>query len=114
MYGWMGKVIRVNLTDGKITKEPLEEELAHKYVGGRGFTIKHVYDELKPGIDPLGVENKLIFAPGPACGTGLSLDQLLFHCRCVCPCPVCSHYRYVPHFDRYTPYAYHAYTRCYT
>ena len=40
MYGWMGTILRVNLTNGEIIKEPLEEKLAHKYVGGRGFTIK--------------------------------------------------------------------------
>jgi aldehyde:ferredoxin oxidoreductase len=75
MYGWMGKVLRVDLTNGRITKEPLEEELAHKYVGGRGFTIKYLYDELEPGIDPLSAENKIIFASGPACGTLLPGSQ---------------------------------------
>ena len=69
MYGWMGTILRVNLTNGEITREPLEEELAHKYVGGRGLNIKLLYDEIKPGIDPLGPENKIIFAAGPACGT---------------------------------------------
>ena len=69
MYGWTGNILRVNLTNGEITKEPLEEDMAHKYIGGRGFTISRLYDELKPGIDPLGAENKVIFAPGPACGT---------------------------------------------
>jgi aldehyde:ferredoxin oxidoreductase len=65
----MGKILKVNLTNGEITKEPLREEQARKYVGGRGFTISYLYDGLKPGIDPLGTENLLVFAPGPACGT---------------------------------------------
>ena len=75
MFGWMGKVLRVNLTNGEITKEPLEKELAHKYVGGRGFTIGYLYDALRPGINPLGAENSLVFAPGLACGTLLPSSQ---------------------------------------
>lgn len=69
MYGWMGKILRVNLTNREIREEPLKEEIAHKYVGGRGFTIRYLYDELEAGIDPMGVKNKVMFAPGPACGT---------------------------------------------
>jgi len=69
MYGWHGTILRVNLTSGKITKEPLSKELAHKYVGGRGLNSKLLYDEVKPGTDPLGPDNKLIFGIGPACGT---------------------------------------------
>ncbi len=69
MYGWQGTILRVNLTNGKITKEPLSNELAHKYIGGRGLTSKLLYDEVKPGTDSLGPDNKLIFGTGPACGT---------------------------------------------
>jgi len=75
MYGWMGKILRIDLTNGDITKEPLEEELTKKYVGGKGFTIKYLYDELDSGIDPLGTENKIIFAAGPACGTPVPASQ---------------------------------------
>ena len=75
MYGWMGKILRVNLTNGEITKESLEEEVAHKYVGGRGLNLKFLYDEIKPGIDPLGPDNKVIFGVGPACGTLMPGNQ---------------------------------------
>jgi len=75
MQGWHGTVLRVNLTDGEITKESLDEELAHKYVGGRGLNAKFLYDELKPGIDPLGPDNKVIFGVGPACGTLVPSNQ---------------------------------------
>ena len=75
MYGWMGTILRVNLTNGEITKEPLDEELAHKYVGGRGLNLKFLYDEVKPGIDPLGPDNKVIFAVGPTCGTLVPASQ---------------------------------------
>jgi aldehyde:ferredoxin oxidoreductase len=75
MNGWMGKILRVNLTTGGITNEPLDDGLARKYVGGKGFSIKVLYDELDPGIDPLGPENKLIFSAGPACGTIIPASQ---------------------------------------
>jgi aldehyde:ferredoxin oxidoreductase len=69
MYGWAGRILRVNLSSGKITAEPLNEQMAQTYVGGRGFCVRALYDELKPGIDPLSPENKVIFGVGPACGT---------------------------------------------
>jgi aldehyde:ferredoxin oxidoreductase len=69
MYGWQGTILRVNLTSGKITKEPLNEDLAHKYIGSRGLNAKLLYDEVKPGTDPIGPDNKLILGIGPACGT---------------------------------------------
>lgn len=75
MNGWMGKILRVNLTTGGITNEPLDEGLARNYVGGKGFSIKFLYDELDHGIDPLGPENKLIFSAGPACGTLIPASQ---------------------------------------
>jgi aldehyde:ferredoxin oxidoreductase len=69
MYGWKGVILRINLTNKNITKERLTEEAAHSYIGGRGINIKYLFDELKPGIDPLGPENKVIFSAGPATGT---------------------------------------------
>jgi aldehyde:ferredoxin oxidoreductase len=69
MNGWMGKLLRVDLTRGQIRKEPIDEDVAFAYVGGRGFTTRYAYEELRPGIDPLGPDNQLVFAQGPACGT---------------------------------------------
>lgn len=68
MFAYAGKVLRVNLSSGKILIEPLSEKLINDYIGGRGFTARVLYDELKPGIDPLGPENKLIAASGPLAG----------------------------------------------
>jgi len=69
MYGWTGKIIRVNLTDKKITLEDLNMEDAKLYLGGRGLASKILYDEIDPKIDPLSPENKLIFMTGPMTGT---------------------------------------------
>ncbi len=68
MLGWTGHILRVNLTDRTFKKESFNEEFAKKWVGGRGFAVKILYDELKPGIDPLGPENKLVVALGPIAG----------------------------------------------
>ena len=69
MYGLMGKILRVDLTAGKISEETISEELARKFLGGRGIASKILFDEVDPGIDPLGPENKLVFMSGLLTGT---------------------------------------------
>jgi aldehyde:ferredoxin oxidoreductase len=68
MYGWVGNFLRVNLTKKTFSKESYSEEFAHKWIGGRGFAAKILYDEVLPGTDPLGPDNKLIIALGPIAG----------------------------------------------
>ena len=68
MKGYRGKIIRVNLTELKCTVENLDPEVAKKYIGGRGFGIKVLLDEVDPKVDPLGPENKIIIASGPLVG----------------------------------------------
>ena len=69
MFGLMGKFLRVNLTEGKILEEDIPEEMAKKFLGGRGLASKYLFDEVKPGEDPLGPRNKLIFMSGLLTGT---------------------------------------------
>jgi aldehyde:ferredoxin oxidoreductase len=69
MYGWIGTMLRVNLTNRTVKKEPLDPALAKQYIGARGLGTKIMYDEVDPRVDPLSPENKLIFAPGPLTGT---------------------------------------------
>jgi aldehyde:ferredoxin oxidoreductase len=69
IFGFMGKILRVNLGTGKISIESLERKILEAFLGGRGLGAKILYDELKPGVDPLGPENKLVFMTGPATGT---------------------------------------------
>jgi aldehyde:ferredoxin oxidoreductase len=68
MNGWTGRILRVNLTTKKTRVDGFDEAFARKWVGGRGFAAKILFDELKPGIDPLGPENKFIAAVGPIAG----------------------------------------------
>ncbi len=67
--GYTGKVLRVNLTEQSSKVEELPEETAKDFIGGAGFGIKYLFDEVKGGTDPLGPDNKLIFASGPFSGT---------------------------------------------
>ncbi|MEM3703364.1 MAG: aldehyde ferredoxin oxidoreductase family protein [Candidatus Bathyarchaeia archaeon] len=68
MFGWNGKFLRVNLTKQKALAKEYDAEMARKFLGGRGFAVKVLWDELKPGVDPLSPENRLIFAAGPLTG----------------------------------------------
>jgi len=67
--GYAGKILRVDLTSGKWKAEELPEGLMRDFVGGNGFAAKILFDELKPGVDPLSPDNVLIFATGPLTGT---------------------------------------------
>ncbi|NLL19781.1 MAG: aldehyde ferredoxin oxidoreductase, partial [Clostridia bacterium] len=68
MEGYRGKIIRVNLTKLSCSVENLDPEVAKKYIGGRGFGIKVLLDEVDPQVDPLSPENKIIIASGPLVG----------------------------------------------
>ena len=63
------KLLRLNLTTGKITTETIKEEYFKKYLGGRGLGSRILYDEIDPKIDAFSPDNKLIFACGLLTGT---------------------------------------------
>ncbi|HEY2532018.1 MAG TPA: aldehyde ferredoxin oxidoreductase family protein [Xanthobacteraceae bacterium] len=69
MHGWIGTVLRVNLSTGQVSTEPLDLDRAKNYIGARGLGSRYLFDEIDPRIDPLSPENKLIFAAGPLTGT---------------------------------------------
>jgi aldehyde:ferredoxin oxidoreductase len=71
VYGWNGKLLRVNLSKNKAAINEYDADFAKGFIGGRGFAAKILWDELKPGIDPLSPENKLICAVGPLTGFAL-------------------------------------------
>jgi aldehyde:ferredoxin oxidoreductase len=64
-----GRFLRVNLTNRKTTTASVPESVATDFIGGRGYGVRFLYDELKPGVDPLGEENKLLMLSGPLAGT---------------------------------------------
>lgn len=66
--GYNGKVLRVNLSEKRISVEKLSGEFCRKYLGGAGFIAYYLWKELISGIDALSPGNKLIFALGPVSG----------------------------------------------
>ena len=74
IFGWHGKVLRINLSSEKTASEEIEYEILNGFVGGRGLGVKMLYDELQPGVDPLSPENKLVFAVGPVTGAGAPMS----------------------------------------
>lgn len=69
MNGYTGTILRVNLENKTIVKEPLNRKAAEEYVGARGLGTKYFCDEVDPKVDALGPDNKLIFMTGPLTGT---------------------------------------------
>jgi aldehyde:ferredoxin oxidoreductase len=69
MYGWHGWILRINLTTREVLAEDVDPKTARDYIGGRGWAIRYLYDEVDPQVDPLSPENKLIFATGPLTAT---------------------------------------------
>ena len=65
MPGFAGKILRVDLTQGKWWTEDLDPVAARMFLGGVGYAAHLLFTELQPGVDPLSPENKLIIAPGP-------------------------------------------------
>ena len=63
--GYNGKILRVNLPDNGISVETIDELFCRTYLGSAGFVAYFLWKELGAGIDPLGPDNKLIFALGP-------------------------------------------------
>jgi len=68
-YGYVGTVLRIDLSNKRVARRELEEDLVKGFLGGRGFNSKRLFDEIGRGLDPLSPENKLMFATGPLVGT---------------------------------------------
>jgi aldehyde:ferredoxin oxidoreductase len=67
-YGYIGKILRVNLSEESLTIEDPPENFYRQYFGGEGFVAYFLLNELQRGVEPLSPENKLIFAAGPLTG----------------------------------------------
>ena len=69
--GYAGKVLRIDLSTLTAREEPLSGDVARDFIGGAGFGIKYLFDEVAPRVDPLGPANKIVFALGPFTGTAV-------------------------------------------
>jgi|YelNatPaOPRAMG01_1025707.scaffolds.fasta_scaffold10066_2 aldehyde:ferredoxin oxidoreductase len=70
LYSYAGKILRVNLSNKTVKAEDTRKDVAQLLLGGNGYAAKILWDELKPGIDPLSPENKIVLMTGPITGTG--------------------------------------------
>ncbi|MCX5970969.1 MAG: hypothetical protein NTV14_05635 [Coprothermobacterota bacterium] len=68
MFGWAGKILRVNLSTETVSHLPTDR-YARKYLGGRGIASRIYWEEVPPSVPALSAENKLIFMTGPLTGT---------------------------------------------
>jgi aldehyde:ferredoxin oxidoreductase len=70
--GYVGKILRVDLSSKKVSEEKLDEPTLKKWVGGAGLAAKYLYDEVPPGVDWNDPKNRLIWTTGPLAGSGVS------------------------------------------
>nr|HMF33020.1 aldehyde ferredoxin oxidoreductase family protein [Candidatus Lokiarchaeia archaeon] len=69
MAGYMGKLLVVNLTNGEINDEPLNEDWCRDFIGGSGYACRYLIDKISRDTDPLGPENVLMIMTGPLTAT---------------------------------------------
>jgi aldehyde:ferredoxin oxidoreductase len=69
--GYVGKLLRVDLSKGETRGEGLDEATLKKWVGGVGLGAKYLYDEVPPGVQWSDPENRLIWTTGPIAGSGV-------------------------------------------
>ncbi len=69
MYGWTGKILRINLSTQNVSVEQPEPDQYRRFLGGRGLGCDILWREVSANVDPLSPENKLIFMTGPFTGT---------------------------------------------
>lgn len=69
LMGYTGRLLRIDLTRQTYRVESIPQWILADYIGGRGLTARYCYDEIQPGTDPMGPENKIFFATGPLTGT---------------------------------------------
>jgi len=69
IYGSFGRLLRVNLSEGKVSQEDIPENLIDKFLSGAGLATYYLYRETPKGADPLGSENRLVLMAGTLTGT---------------------------------------------
>ncbi len=62
--GYNGRILRVNLSENKVSVDSTDEVFRRQYLGGAGFVVYYLWKELAPGVDPFAPDNRLIFATG--------------------------------------------------
>ena len=79
LWGYMGKLLRVDLSNGTHWDEPLEPELTENYLAARGLGWRYLYREVPPGVEWDDPRNCIIMASGPVGGTAFLPAAELSH-----------------------------------
>jgi aldehyde:ferredoxin oxidoreductase len=69
LKGYAGRLAWIDLADGAVSVQELEEALLKKYLGGKALGAYLLYSHFKPNTDPYDPDNILIFITGPLTGT---------------------------------------------
>jgi len=69
--GYLGRMLRVELSRGEISTEELNQSFIEKWIGGAGFGARYLYEEVPPGVQWSDPENRLIWTSGPLAGSGV-------------------------------------------
>ena len=70
--GYAGKILRVDLSNKKVSVEKPDEKFYRRYFGGRALVAYYLLKETESKIDALSPANKLIFATGILTGAPFS------------------------------------------
>ena len=81
-FGYAGKLLYVDLTNGRTSTESLNLGMANKYIGGCGIAERMLCDMLPPDVEPLSPENPIIISAGPLIGTGVpGASKIVMHMK---------------------------------
>ncbi|MEE4275935.1 MAG: aldehyde ferredoxin oxidoreductase N-terminal domain-containing protein, partial [Thermoleophilia bacterium] len=79
---YKGNVLRIDLSAGTTTVEPLNMEWAEQYIGGKGLLLRYLWQEVPPKVDPWAPENPIILMTGPFAGTNVTTaSRLVVGCK---------------------------------
>src|SRR4029434_10052659 len=67
--GYGGRILLVDVTDGRSRIEPITDEMARGLLGGNGFAARLLLDHVPPGVDAYDEANAVVFAVGPITDT---------------------------------------------
>jgi len=73
--GYIGKILFVDLTLGNIDEEVLPDNIYRRFLGGFGLGVRILYERMRPGVEPLGPDNIVGFAPGILTATGAPMSS---------------------------------------
>ena len=80
MKGFIGRLLKVDLTKREITDESLDENIAKDFLGAAGYSCRYLYDKLEKDLDPLSPGNILMFMTGLFCGSTLATSGRFVVC----------------------------------